>query len=112
MVEHGTENPGVHSSILCPGTFSEDGGVLVKRIASAQKQARKSEKRREFYRGKRQALKSALENLAAAKSKEEAIKLLPGVQSLIDKSAKRRMVHRKTASRLKSRLAREAADLK
>jgi len=85
---------------------------LAKRTASAQKQARKSEKRRVFHRGKRQALKAALKNLAAAKSKEEALKLLPGVQSLIDKSAKRRMVHRKTASRLKSRLARETADLK
>ena len=85
---------------------------MAKRTASAQKQARKSEKRRVFYRGKRQALKAALKNLAAAKSKEEALKLLPGVQSLIDKSAKRRMVHHKTASRLKSRLAREAADLK
>jgi small subunit ribosomal protein S20 len=85
---------------------------LAKRTASAQKQARKSAKRRQFYRGKRQALKSALKNLAAAKSKEEALKLLPEVQSLVDKSAKRRMVHPKTASRLKSRLAREAADLK
>ena len=85
---------------------------MAKRIASAQKQARKSEKRRVFYRGKRQALKTALKSLAAARSKEEALKLLPGVQSLVDKSAKRRMVHHKTASRLKSRLAREAADLK
>ena len=85
---------------------------MAKRIASAQKQARKSEKRRVLHRGKRQVLKSALKNLAAAKSKEDAQKLLPGVQSLVDKSAKRRMVHHKTASRLKSRLAREAADLK
>jgi len=85
---------------------------LAKRTASAQKQARKSAKRREFYRGKRQALKAALKNLAAAKNKEEALKLLPEVQSLVDKSAKRRMIHHKTASRLKSRLAREAADLK
>ena len=85
---------------------------MAKRTASAQKHARKSAKRREFYRGKRQALKSALKNLAAAKSKNEAQKLLPEVQSLVDKSAKRRMIHPKTASRIKSKLAREAADLK
>jgi len=85
---------------------------LAKRTASAQKQALKSAKRREFHRGKRQAMKTALKNLASAKSKEEAQKLLPEVQSLVDKSARRRMVHRKTASRLKSRLAREVADLK
>lgn len=85
---------------------------MAKRTASAQKQARKSAKRRVFYRGNRQILKSALKNLAAAKSKEEALKLMPEVQSLVDKSARRRIMHPKTASRLKSRLAREAADLK
>ncbi|HTW91711.1 MAG TPA: 30S ribosomal protein S20 [bacterium] len=85
---------------------------MAKRIASAQKQARKSERRRDFNRSKRQTLKAALKNLAAAKTKDEAAKLLPGVQSLIDKSAKRQIVHHKTAGRLKSRLAREAADLK
>ena len=85
---------------------------MAKRTASAQKQARKSEKRRVFYRGKRQALKAALKNLAAAKSKEEALKLLPGVQSLVDKSARRHALHRKTAGHLKSRITREAADLK
>jgi ribosomal protein S20 len=85
---------------------------LAKRIASAQKQARKSKKRRDLSRGKRQALKSALKSFAIAETKEEAQKLLPGVQSLIDKSAKRRIVHHKTARRLKSRLARESADLK
>jgi small subunit ribosomal protein S20 len=85
---------------------------LAKRTASAQKHARKSVKRREFHRAKRQALKSALKSFAAAKSNEEALKLLPEVQSLVDKSARRRMIHHKTAGRLKSRLAREAADLK
>ena len=74
--------------------------------------SRKSERRRDFNRSKRQTLKAALKNLAAAKTKDEAAKLLPGVQSLIDKSAKRQIVHHKTAGRLKSRLAREAADLK
>ena len=85
---------------------------MAKRIASAQKHARKSRKRREFYRVKRQTLRAALKKLAAAKTKEDAQKLLPGIQSLVDKSAKRRMVHRKTASRIKSKLARETADLK
>ncbi len=85
---------------------------MAKRIASAQKQARKSAKRRVFYREKKQALKMALKNLAAAKTKADAQKLLPEIQSLIDKSAKRRIFHRKTAGHLKSRITREAADLK
>jgi small subunit ribosomal protein S20 len=83
---------------------------LAKRTASAQKQARKSEKRRVLSRGKRQTLKAALKNLAAAKTKEEALKLLPGVQSLVDKSARRRALHHRNAGHLKSRIAREAAD--
>ncbi|HDQ99434.1 MAG TPA: 30S ribosomal protein S20, partial [candidate division WOR-3 bacterium] len=42
----------------------------------------------------------------------EAMKMLPGVQSLIDCETRKNTIHRNTARRLKSRLAREAAELK
>jgi small subunit ribosomal protein S20 len=84
---------------------------LAKRTASGQKQARKSERRRLRNRKSRLALKTALKKLSAA-GKDEAGKLLPEVQSLVDKSARKRIVHRKTANRLKSRIARELADRK
>lgn len=85
---------------------------MAKRTASAQKQARKSLRRRISNRQSKFALKTALKKLAAAPSKEEARKLLPELQSVIDKSAKKRLIHKKTAGRLKSRIARESADLK
>jgi small subunit ribosomal protein S20 len=85
---------------------------LAKRTASAQKQARKSLKRRMSNRQSKLVLKTALKKLAAAQNKDEARKLLPELQSVIDKSAKKRLIHKKTAGRLKSRIARESADLK
>jgi len=85
---------------------------LAKRTASARKQARKSERRRLSNRQTRLALKNILKKAAAAKTGEEARKLLPEVQSLVDKSARRHVVHRKTAARIKSRVAREAAETK
>lgn len=85
---------------------------MAKRTASARKQARKSERRRLSNRQTRLALKNILKKAAAAKTGEEARKLLPEVQSLVDKSARRHVVHRKTAARIKSRVAREAAEAK
>jgi len=85
---------------------------LAKRTASARKQARKSQRRRLRNRGTKLALKNILKKAAATKTGEESRKLLPEVQSLIDKSARRHIVHRKTAARIKSRVAREAAEAK
>jgi small subunit ribosomal protein S20 len=85
---------------------------LAKRTLSGQKQARKSNKRRLVNRDRKLELRTALKNIAAAKSKAEAEKQLTELQSLIDRVARRRIIHAKTASRLKSRVAREAAMLK
>lgn len=81
---------------------------MAKRTASGQKHARKSEKRRLRNRQSKQVLKAAIKRLNTA-AKDEAVKFLPEVQSVIDKSARRRIIHRKAANRLKSRLARELA---
>lgn len=85
---------------------------MAKRIASAQKQARKSVRRRQQNRAGKQALKEALKKLGTAGTPEEVAKLASGVQSTIDRSAKRRLIHRKTANRLKARLARAAVGKK
>ncbi len=45
--------------------------------------------------------------LVAAKSTEEAKKLLVKVSSLLDKAAKKNIIHKNTASRKKSRLAKQ-----
>ena len=85
---------------------------MAKRIKSAQKQARKSLKRRLLNRQRKHALKKALKQFAATGNKADALKQLPKVQSVIDRSARKRIIHRKAASRLKSRVARETALLK
>jgi len=85
---------------------------LAKRTPSAQKQARKSQRRRLRNRQQRLALKTAVKKYAAASTKEEALKLLPEVQSVVDRSARRRVIHPKTASRLKARVARDLTYLK
>ncbi len=85
---------------------------MAKRTPSAQKQARKSQRRRLQNRQRRLALKTAFKKYAAISTKEEALKLIPEVQSVIDRSARRRVIHPKTAGRLKARLARDLAYLK
>ena len=85
---------------------------MAKRTRSAQKQARKSQRRRLRNRKQRLTLKTAVKKITAATSKEEALKLLPELQSVVDRSARRRVIHPKTASRLKSRVVRDLAYLK
>lgn len=85
---------------------------MAKRTASGRKQARKSNRRRLRNRATKLALKNVLKKAAAAKSGEESLKLLPDVQSVLDKAARRRVLHRKTAARIKSRLVREATAAK
>lgn len=113
MVEHGTENPGVHSSILCPGiswqltVYSED--YLAKTSLSVLKRERQNERRRMENRRRRKVLKDKIRQLRATAA-PEAAKLLPEVQGLIDREARRNTIHRNTARRLKSRLARTIAE--
>ena len=49
--------------------------------------------------------RNAIKKLKEAKSKKEAAKLYPGVVSLIDKLAKKNVIHRNKASNLKSKLS-------
>jgi len=83
---------------------------LAKTSLSVLKRERQNRKRRLRNLKDKKALKGALKKLRSAKSKDEAQKLLPEVQSQIDKSTRKHLVHRNTARRLKSRAAREAAD--
>ncbi len=83
---------------------------MAKRTRSAQKQVRKSERRRLQNRVRKTALKKALKELATAKDKTEAAQLLPRVQSVIDRSARHGVIRHKTASRMKSRIVRQQTE--
>ena len=49
--------------------------------------------------------KTTIKKLKEAKTKKEATKLFPGVVSLIDKLAKKNVIHKNKASNLKSKLS-------
>lgn len=77
---------------------------------SAEKRARQVEKRNQLNRnakGVMKGIKKKLQTLLTEGKSEEAKKLLPEVYSLIDKTEKKGIIHKNTASRYKSRLARK-----
>ncbi len=84
---------------------------MAKRTRSALKNARKAARRRARNRARKQALKKALKELRNAPDKATAEKLLPKVQSVIDRSARHHIIHRNTARRLKSKIVRSLREL-
>lgn len=73
-------------------------------LKSASKRARQSEKRRLHNRYYAKTTRTFIKKLKALNSKEDAQKLLPSVVSMIDKLAKRHIIHKNKAARLKSQL--------
>ncbi len=81
-------------------------------IESAVKRMRQSAKRRLINRSHRSRMRTMIRKfrlLVAEKKLDEARKLLPSVFSVIDKTAQKGTIHRNTAARHKSRLARKLA---
>jgi small subunit ribosomal protein S20 len=76
---------------------------------SAIKRVRQDKKKRARNRAVKSAVKRVAKSVRAASTSEEASKLLPGAASTIDRAAKKHAIHWRTASRLKSRLAKRAA---
>lgn len=72
---------------------------------STKKQMRQDVKRRARNRAVKSEVRSVSKKVAAATSPDEAGKALSEAASAIDKAAKKRIIHWKTAARKKSRLA-------
>lgn len=72
---------------------------------SALKRVRQSEKRRLHNRYYAKTTRNAIKKLRDETSKEEAEKKFPEVVSMIDKLAKRNIIHKNKAANLKSKLA-------
>jgi small subunit ribosomal protein S20 len=75
---------------------------------SAKKALRQGRRRHVRNVRKTRSLKSTIkqfERALTAKDKAEAIKLFPGVQKVLDKSAKLNLIAKNTAARRKSRLS-------
>ncbi len=78
---------------------------------SALKRLRQSEKNRLRNSSAKSALKTLRKDflVLVASKKDEASKMVPELQSALDKAAKRGILHHKKASRLKGRLMQRVA---
>lgn len=71
---------------------------------SAKKRVRQAAKTRLANRYDGKTTRNAIRKLEGAETKSEATQDLPKVTSLIDKLAKKNIIHKKKAANLKSRL--------
>lgn len=73
-------------------------------LKSAIKRTRQIEKRRLHNRYYAKTTRTAIKKLKMLTAKEEALKQLSEVASMIDKLAKKHIIHKNKAARLKSQL--------
>jgi small subunit ribosomal protein S20 len=81
---------------------------------SAEKRNRQNSQARDRNRGQRSRLRTAIKRLRGALASGDAAKaaeLLPATLSVIDATAQKKVIHANTASRYKSRLTRQVAQL-
>ena len=79
---------------------------------SALKRVRQTETRNDRNRYQHKTTRNALRDLRATSDKAAAEKLLPEVTSMLDKLAKRNVIHKNKAANLKSSLTKHVASLK
>ncbi|MEO6962505.1 MAG: 30S ribosomal protein S20 [Puia sp.] len=73
---------------------------------ATKKDVRKASKRRERNRYYGKTTRNAIRDLKVIKEKKEAGEKLPEIASLIDRLAKKGVIHKNKAANLKSKLAR------
>jgi len=78
---------------------------------SALKRIRSNEKRRIRNKYYYKTTRNAVRKLRATTEAKEAAELLPTVSSMLDKLAKRNIIHKKKAANLKSKLAKHVNQL-
>ena len=71
---------------------------------SSIKRIRQEEKRRLHNRYYAKTMRNAVKKLRATTDKAEAVALFPNVQKMLDKLAKRNIIHKNKAANLKSSL--------
>ena len=78
---------------------------------SALKRIRSNEKKRLRNRFQHKTTRNAIRRLRELTDKKEATKLLPSVISMIDKLAKKNIIHANKAANIKSKLAKRVTAL-
>lgn len=81
------------------------------KLASSKKRMRQAEKAKLRNKSTRSSLRTSLKKVLATNSKEEAETLISSTQSIIDKTAKKGVIHRNAAARYKSRVRHHIAAL-
>ena len=72
---------------------------------SSEKRIRQTESRRERNRYYAKTMRNAVRNLRATTEKALAVEMLPKVVAMVDKLAKKNVIHDNKASNIKSQLA-------
>ena len=78
---------------------------------SAKKRIRNSENRREHNKYYARTTRNAIKELRSTKEKKAATELLPKVSSMLDKLAKKNIIHSNKADNIKSKLTRHVNSL-
>lgn len=73
---------------------------------SALKRIRQTKKRTLHNKYYAKTMRNAVRKLRAMTDREEAVKMYPGVQKMLDKLAKTHIIHKNKAANLKSSLSR------
>lgn len=79
---------------------------------SSIKRIRSNDAKRTENRYVAKTTRTAVKKLRSTTTKKEADELLPKVSSMLDKLAKRNVIHKNKAGNLKSKLAKKVATLK
>ncbi len=79
---------------------------------SAQKRIRQDEAKRENNKYYARGMRNALKELRNSEDKAAAEKLLPKVTSMLDKLAKKNVIHKNKAGNLKSEIQKHVSGLK
>jgi small subunit ribosomal protein S20 len=78
---------------------------------SSVKRIRQTEVRKDNNKYYAKTTRNALKAIRATTNKDEAVVLLPKITSMLDKLAKKNIIHKKKASNLKSSLAKHVSSL-
>jgi small subunit ribosomal protein S20 len=78
---------------------------------SSEKRIRQDEARKVNNKYYARSTRNALKELRSTTDKKAAAKLLPGVTSMLDKLAKKNIIHRNKAANLKSEIAKQVNGL-
>lgn len=78
------------------------------RTKSAKKAERQTKSRTARNRAQRSQLRTAVKKVRTAGSAEEAQQAFAAAQGIIDRAGRKNLIHRNTAARQKSRLAKAA----